>query len=222
MDNNSRKKLGITEGCWSGLTEDQKIIWKFLTRVLTFVGALAVTKTGVNYLDWIIAASMAAFSFLLIESQRSYTRYSMTMRKRLTRISISLGGVCMLLVGVVCFCQFVIFALARTYTYMPLPIADGEYQGLKKDIYFLILFALGGYTVVKVFQELSIMELVYHSPRRALIKLLVHKQFQPRGCYGFVCFELGVVFATICYSGLAATSLSGVLSIINIAIGTSA
>lgn len=140
MADNSRKKLGITEGCWSGLTEDQKIIWKFFTRVLTFVGALAVTRTGVNYLDWIIAASMAAFSFLLIESQRSYTRYSMAMRKRLTRISISLGGACILFVGMMYFSQVAIFAIASTYTSMPPPHVGGEFQELKGVIYILIFF----------------------------------------------------------------------------------
>lgn len=66
------------------------------------------------------------------------------------------------------------------------------------------------------------MELIYHSPRRALIRLLVHKDFELVGRPGFVCFELGVIVATICYSGIAATLLSGVLSIINIAIGITA
>lgn len=53
------------------MNEDQKVKWKLLTRILTFVGALAVAKTGVIYLDGVIAACISGFSFLLIESQRS-------------------------------------------------------------------------------------------------------------------------------------------------------
>jgi hypothetical protein len=113
MVKKNRKSLGITESYWAGLTEDQKIKWKLLTRILTFAGALAVTKTGVDYLDWIIAACMAAVSFLLIESQRSYARYSRTMRKILIRISVFLGGGCIFFVGLMYFSQVAIFAVAK-------------------------------------------------------------------------------------------------------------
>ena len=91
MRRDSWRNFGITERYWSRMNEDQKVKWKLLTRILTFVGALAVAKTGVIYLDGVIAACTSGFSFLLIESQRSYTRYTLKMRKMLTRTSIVLG-----------------------------------------------------------------------------------------------------------------------------------
>jgi len=218
MVNNRRKKLGITESYWANLSEDQKIKWKLLSRTLTFLGALAVTKTGIYYIDWIIAACTAAFSFLLIESQRSYTRYSVGMRKRLTRISIALGAACILFVGIIYFSQAAIFSLASTFTSMPPPSTDGRYHELKSALYLLIFFCAGTFAVIKVFRQLNVMGLIYHLPRQQMIKLLVHKEFELEGLPGFACFELGVILATICYSGVAASLLSGVLAIIRIAV----
>lgn len=220
MVKKNRKSLGITETYWAGLTEDQKIKWKLLTRILTFAGALAVTKTGVDYLDWIIAACMAAVSFLLIESQRSYARYSRTMRKILIRISVFLGGGCIFFVGLMYFSQVAIFAVASTYTSTPLPSVEGKYHELKSVIYLMVFFLVGVYAVIKVFRDLRVMDLIYNLPRKGLIRLLVHKEFELQGLPGFVCFELGVIIATICYSGLAASLLGGVLAIVNIAIST--
>lgn len=222
MVKKSRKKLGITESYWVSLNEDQKIKWKLLSRTLTFLGALAVTKTGIFYVDWVIAACTAVFSFLLIESQRSYTRYSVGMRKRLTRISIALGAGCMLFVGIIYFSQAAIFSLASTFTSMPLPSTGGKYPELRSALYLLIFFCAGVFAVIKVFRDLNVMGLIYHLPRQQMIKLLVYKEFELEGLAGFACFELGVILAAICYSGVAATLLSGVLAIIRIAVGASA
>lgn len=221
MINKSMKKLGITESYWTSLTEDQKIRWKLFGRILTFVGALAVTKTGIYYIDWAIAACTTAFSFLLIESQRSYARYSVSMRKNLTRISIVLGRACVLFAGLIYFSQVAIFSVASTYTSMPPPNVDGKFHELKGGIYFLIFFFAATFAIIKVFRDLNIMELIFHLPRRAMIKLLVHKEFGLEGLPGFACFELGVIVVTICYSGLIASLLSGVVSIINIAVSMS-
>lgn len=79
---------------------------------------------------------------------------------------------------------------------------------------------MGVYAVIKVFRDLRVMDLIYNLPRKGFIRLLVHKEFELQGLPGFVCFELGVIIATICYSGLAALLLSGVLAIVNIAIST--
>lgn len=217
MAKNCRKKLGITESYWASLNEDQKIKWKLLSRILTFIGALAVTKTGVNYIDWLLAACTAAFSFLLIESQRSYTRFSVGMRKTLVRISISLGASCILFAGIIYFAQVAVFSLANSFTSMP-PLSPSEkHYELKSAFYLLIFFCAGITAVVKVFRKLNIMELTYHLPRQQMIKLLVHKEFETEGLPGFIRFELGIIFATICYSGVSASLISGALEIIRIA-----
>jgi len=214
-----RKNIGITEAYWSGLSEDQKIKWKVLGRILTFLGALAVAKTGIFYVDCVIAVCTSAFSFLLIESQRSYARFSVDMRKFLTRISIVLGGACILFVGIMYFAQVAIFSLASTYTSMSPPSTNGKYYELRSALYILIFFCAWVFAVIKVFRQLKIMDLIYQLPRQQMIKLLVHKQFELEGVAGFACFELGVIIATICYSGIVSTVLSSVLAIINIALG---
>lgn len=221
MATKSRKKFGITESYWASLTEDQKIKWKLLSRILTFVGALAVTKTGVYYIDWAIAACATAFSFLLIESQRSYARYSVSMRKKLVRISIVFGGMCVLFAGLIYFSQVAIFSVASTYVSMPPPNVEGRFHELKRAIYILIFIFAGVFAIIKVFRDLNVMELIYHLPRRTMIRLLVHKEFQLEGLPGFACFELGVILATICYSGLIASLLSSVVTLINIAVSMS-
>lgn len=213
-----RKNIGITESYWSGLNEDHKIKWKVVGRIITFFGALAVAKTGIFYIDCLIAACASAFSFLLIESQRSYARFSVGMRKALTKISIVLGGACILFVGIMYFAQVAIFALASTYTSLPTPKAGGQYYEFRSAIYLLIFLCAWIIAVVRVFRKLNIIDLIYHLPRQQMIKLLIHKQFELEGVAGFACFELGVIVATICYSGIVSTLLSGVLAIINIAL----
>ena len=214
-----RKNIGITESYWSGLSEDQKIKWKVVGRIITLFGALAVTKTGFFYVDCVIAACTSAFSFLLIESQRSYARFSVGMRKILTRISIVLGGACILFVGIMYFAQVAIFSLASTYTSMSPPSTDGQYYELRSALYLLFFLCAWIFAVIKVFRKLNIMDLIYRLPRQQMIKLLVHKQFELEGIAGFACFELGVIITTICYSGIVSAVLSSVLAIINIALG---
>ncbi|TPG84752.1 hypothetical protein [Pseudomonas mandelii] len=220
MVNNHRRKFGITERYWTSLSEDQKIKWKLLSRTLTFLGALAVTKTGINYIDWVIAACIATFSFLLIESQRSYTRYSIGMRKKLTRISIASGVACIFFVGIIYFSQAAVFSLASTFTSMPPPHSDDKYHELRSAFQLLIYFCAGIYGIVKAFRKLNIIELIYRLPRQQMIKLLIHKEYELEGFYGFICFEIGVILAAICYSSVAATLIGGVLEIINITIRT--
>lgn len=211
-----QKMLGITETYWAGLTEDQKIQWKFFSRTLAFVGALAVTKTGIQYIDWVVAACSTTFSFLLIEGQRSYTRYSLRMRKRLTRASIVFGAWCLLFAGLVYFAMAFIFAMASTFTSMPFPNADDKYFDLKSIIYILMFCVAGVMVVIKFFRELKFMDVIYHVPKQQMIRLLVHKEFELSGLPGFVSFELGVIAVAIGYSGVAATLLGGVIEVIRI------
>jgi len=218
MGSHRSKKLGITEGYWAGLSEDRRIMWKFFSRALTFVGALAVSKTGVNYIDWIIAASTTVFSFLLIESQRSYTRYSVGLRKKLIRVSVALVATSVLFAGGIYFSQAAFFALASTYTSMPPSSLGGEYSEFKHVLYVLMFVCAGGVAIVRVFRQLDVMGLIYHLPRQQMTRLLVHKECKLEGFPRFACFELGVIVAAICYSGVVASLISGLLEIVRIAV----
>jgi hypothetical protein len=213
-----RKNSGITESYWASLNEDQKLKWKLLSRTITFLGALAVTKTGIYYIDWIITALSTAISFLLIESQRSYTRYSPGMRKRLVRIIILLGSWCAAFIGIVYFSQAAIFSLAATFSSIPPPSMDDQHGELK-NVFHLVLFACAGaYGTIKIFRQLKFEELIYHLPRQQMKKLLISKEFELKGLLGFVYFELGAILMTLCYSAITATVVSGILALVNIAV----
>lgn len=216
MRRDSWRNFGITERYWSRMNEDQKVKWKLLTRILTFVGTLAVAKTGVIYLDGVIAACTSGFSFLLIESQRSYTRYTLKMRKMLTRTSIILGTWCVFSVGVIYFSQVSVFALASTFSTMPDPVGNDEFRGAKNLFYIVIFVCSGAFAVVRAFRDLHMMEIIYYLPRAKMKDLLVYKKYYLEGRLGFMCFEMGVISGTVCYSWVAATLVNGVLEMVRV------
>lgn len=220
MDNKRRKKFGITENYWISLNEDQKLKWKLFSRIITFIGTLAVTKTGVYSIDCIITVISTACSFLLIESQRSYTRYSVGMRKRLVRLSILLGSWCVVFIGVIYFSQAAIFSLAATFSSMPFPRNDERYRELKNVLYLVVFACTGAYATIKIFRQLKFEELIYNLPRQQMKKLLIHKEFELKGFLGFAYFEVGAILMTICYSAVTASLVSGILALVHIAADT--
>lgn len=98
-----KRCVGITESYWSVLDEDRRIFWKVFCRILLICAALFVKKTGVQYFDWLVGAATALLSMLVIESQRSYRRYSPKIRKNIIRIVIFLGSWSVALLGVTIF-----------------------------------------------------------------------------------------------------------------------
>ncbi|RMQ96173.1 hypothetical protein ALP94_02590 [Pseudomonas savastanoi pv. glycinea] len=212
-----KNSFGITEVHWSSLNEDQKLKWRMLSRIITFLAAYAVTKTGAFFVDGLIAVASTALSALLIETQRSYSRYSVRMRKRLVRITIFLGSWCIAMAGVVLFAQVSFFSLVSSFSSMPMPSIDGRHQELKTAFYIAIFIVACAYAIIKVFRDLKFEELIYHLPRQQMKKLLIRRSFELEGVCGFACFELAAILLTVCYAGIASSLATGILMIINAA-----
>jgi hypothetical protein len=88
------KCQGITEPCWVSLTEDQRIKWKYFSRLVALIGALFVTKTGNAYFDWLLMAITSIFFIAVIESQRSYSRLTTQAQHQICHRSWLLGSCC--------------------------------------------------------------------------------------------------------------------------------
>lgn len=215
-----KNSYGITEVHWSNLNEDQKLKWRMLSRIITFLAAYAVTKTGAFFVDGLIAVASTALSVLLIETQRSYSRYSSSMRKRLVRITIFLGSWCIALAGIVLFAQVSFFSLVSSLSSMPMPSIDGRHQELKTAFYIAIFTVACAYAIIKVFRDLKFEELIYHLPRQQMKKLLIRREFELEGVRGFACFELAAILITVCYAAIASSLATGILMIIDAAART--
>lgn len=211
-----RRKLGITEAYWGSLNEDKKLLWKVMSKIATIIGAWLITKSGDAYIDGVITACSSAFSFMLIESQRSHTRYSAKMRKKIIRASVILGTWGIFFAGALYFIEAAIFSVATSLGSMQYPLAGDQYGNLTGAIVFIVFLLTALYAVTKAFQNLDVIGLIYHLPRRQMTNLLVRKQFDLRGGPGFICFELGVIWLTICYSGITSILVSGALDIVRI------
>lgn len=208
----SGRKLGITEAYWASLNEDKKLKWKVFSRVVALIGALIVTKTEVRSLDWCIAAMATLFSIFLIETQRTYSRYSIGLRKMLVRVSIGLGSWCAVFLGVIYFSQVAIFAIFSTFSSMQYS-GETKYPELKLVFYVTIFFFGSLIGVLKAFRDLKVEDLIYHMPRRQLKRLLIQREFKVENIYAFAYFELGIVAITICYSSGVGMLLGGLVKL---------
>lgn len=213
MEARLNRRLGITEAYWTGLSEDKKFKWKIFTRIITLITALTVTKSGILFLDWSVAATTTILSVLLIDTQRTYTRYSIKFRKILVRISIVLGAWCAVFLGVIYFSQVAIFAIASTLSSSPSINSDTKHQELKLVIYISVFFFGSLYGVLKSFRDLNIEELIYHVPRRQLKRLLIQRKFKANNFFSFAYFELGVIATTLVYSSGVGVLLGGVVKL---------
>lgn len=195
---------GVTEEYWAALNEDHRFKWKLINRGVTFAGALIVTKTGLNYMDWILAAVAALLPMLLIESQRSYRRFSSRLRKNIVRLFISLGTWCLVALGMA---YFILVGLVSVFSVF-ISMA-GSSQVVMVDnaspLVLVVIFAFCGVVaMVGVFKDLRFWELIYHLPRRQLKKLLVYKVFKADCFAMFAGFEVAVVLVGFLYVNTAA------------------
>lgn len=211
-----RRNAGITEDFWSGLSEDKKFQWKVISKLVTLVGAWLITKTGVAYLDGAIAVGTSLFSFMLIENQRSHTRYSLKMRRWIARASIFLGVWGVFLVGLLYFVEVAIFSLFSSLATSRMPNLEGRYGDVVGFCVIAIVIVASCYAVVKVFRDLDLVGVFYHLPKKQLMRLVVKKRFELQGGVGFMYFELGVIVVTICYSGVSSVLVSAALDIIEV------
>ena len=208
-----RKCLGITEPCWSSLTEEHRTSWKYFSRSVALVGAWFVTKTGVTYIDWTIAAFTAAFLMLVIETQRSYSKLKPLYRKRCIRIAISLGSWGVAVFGVAIFSHASIAAAATVFSSDVMPGLNSNSDPLVKVLTFGAFLVAFPVAVLRSLRELRIEEVIYHLPRNGLKKLLVFKQPKATSFPMFAHMELSTLMVSLMYASSVADLVKTTMSI---------
>lgn len=214
MVKKQRSNMGITEEYWAGLSEDKRLLWKGFCAVFTFFGAFFVVKTGVVYFDFLMALIASLFRWLVIESQRSRSRYSDKMRKMIARFTVSLGVWSVFLVGMLYFMNSVIFAIASTASTTNFPMLEARYGVGAKVGILVAVFLVGIYAAFRVFRDLNLMEAFYALPRELLIRLIVLRRFDFNGGLGFIRFELGLMVWTVFTVAAISIMASGVFDLL--------
>jgi hypothetical protein len=203
---------GVTELCWSSLTEDQRLLWKYFSRGLAIAGAFFVSKTGSYIFDWFLLAITTVFMMLVIETQRTYTRLSPSLRKRSVRVAIGLGSWSIVALGAAIFVQAGFIAVASVLVADVLPLL----QSNTNPIASLIIVCTFGCAAIAAlfitFRQLRIEELIYHLPRHGLKELLIRKRFRATSFPMFAVIELWALFICMAY----ASSIANIAKIVMI------
>lgn len=210
-----RKCQGITEPCWSSLSEDQRVSWKYFSRIVAVVGAFFVTKTGSPYVDWPLVALTAIFLVIVIETQRSYSRLSPKFRKRSVRIAIFLGSWGITILGVAMFSQVGLVSAATVLSNEVLPSLHKSTDPLVQAI------MVGGFLVavpialIRSFRQLHFEELIYTLPRNGLKRLLVFKQPKATSFPVFAYMELSTLLVCLVYASSVAEIAKVAMTLFN-------
>lgn len=211
-----RRCLGITEPCWTSLSEEQRTSWKYFSRFLALIGALFVTKTGTAYIDWTIGAFTAAFLMIVIETQRSYSKLKPMYRKRCIRIAISLGSWSVAVFGAALFAHASIASAATVFSSDVLPALNHGSDPAVKVItvaMFLVAFPVA---VLRSLRQLRVEELIYHLPHRGLKQLLVFKQPKATSFPVFAYMELVTLLVCLMYASSVANLVKVTMSLVRL------
>ncbi|MBN3844231.1 hypothetical protein [Burkholderia sp. Ac-20349] len=195
-------KRGITEEYWGLMSEDRKLGWELLTRMLAIVLALFVTKTGVTAIDWAIGAFTGFTPLIILRSQRSFRKYSESVRKRLLGAVVFLGSSGPIVLGLLYFGIALLSGVFQTYAtevaplrHRPDPIVANVMLGM-----LLIAAPIAG---VKVWRNLKLGELIFALPKRLLKRLVLQRKYVTDNFFTFAHFELsvqilGFIYASAC------------------------
>lgn len=210
-----RNSKGITQTYWETLNEDQRFGWKIFTKLLALCLGILILKTGYIIIDSIIAVITMLFASLVIESQRSYDKFTPRNRKKIIRIAISIGSWSIAFLGISLFAQIGAIGI-QTIVSIMINMQFNMIPSKLLQTVILILFIIGATVkVIKSFREYDIEELAYHAPRIFLKNLFVKKQFRINNFPLFGYFELTILFATAIYSSAAAQTIKVFITILH-------
>jgi hypothetical protein len=200
-------KKGITEQSWGDLSEDHKLYWKFALRFITFVVAIFTTKTNIPIFDWAIGIWTWFFPVILLESQRSYQKYSIPLRRAIVSTVVFIGSWSATILGLAIFLQAVISAAARTFSTSIAPELQSRGTHSKGFAFILVLiFAIAIIAAAKkTFRDLRWMELIYHIPNKSIKDLFVKRKYTTKSFPLFAHFEISIVVFCYIYSSSVAT-----------------
>ena len=168
-----RKCQGITESCWSSLSEDHRTSWKYFSRIVAIIGAFFVTKTGNSYIDWSLVVLTAMFLVIVIETQRSYSRLSPKFRKNSVRVAISLGSWGVTVLGVAMFSQAGLISAATVLSNEVLPSLNRSSDPWAQVIIVGAFLVAAPIALIRSFRQLRFEELIYTLPRNGLKQLFI-------------------------------------------------
>lgn len=201
---NMRNRSGVTEAYWASMNEDKRFMWKLFTRCLAVVFAWFVSKTGVKTIDWFVSGFTALLPMLVIESQRSYRKFSPKIRKILAKTIIFIGSWGTAILGIAYLAEMGVAAIANTlvssgFSHTKRPISDFQAIVITCTFFLACLMA-----IIRVMRNLQIEELVFHLPRKALAALLVRRDFIASDFQKFSYFEVMTLFSGFCYASVVA------------------
>jgi len=208
-----RKCQGITEPCWSALTEDHRVLWKYISRIVALICAWFVTKTGNPYIDWSLVAVTSIFLMIVIETQRSYSRLSPKLRKSSVRVAISLGSWAITVLGIAIFSQTGLVSFATVLSNEVLPSLNKISDPLAQVVTVGGCLAAAPMTLIRVFRKLRFEELIYTLPHNGLKQLLVFKQPKATSFPLFAHMELSALLVCLVYASSVAEIAKVVMSL---------
>jgi hypothetical protein len=213
------KNFGLTESIWSNLSEDKKFKWKFISRLIALIGALFVSKTGSVYFDSFLTIATALFLFIVIESQRTYSRLPSKYRKASIRTAIFLGSWGITLLGLTYFLQAVLFAfssiLSEAIPYELLRINSPI--SLVAILTILLTASLIIFKeIIRIFRTLQLEEAFYYLPKKGLKQLLIKRTPKATSFAQFAFLELSALLFCLFYVSTFSELVKVFISIINI------
>jgi hypothetical protein len=201
-----KKTTGITEMYWSSLSEDKRFYWKLFTRIVVIPSSFfLVSKTDIAIFDWILAAVAGLLTMGIIEPQRTYSRFTPVLRKRITRIVVVLSRWSIAVLGIAFFAQVGVGVLAKTAQSELSPILHSKLPYIIKFLCIGMVFLVGFFAILKSLRDLHYEEMIYEAPNRGLKQLLIYRSFIVNNSYEFQTFELGVFFAGLLYCSAVAS-----------------
>jgi hypothetical protein len=209
-----RKIQGITEPFWLTLSEDQKLLWKYSSRIVALGCAFFVIKTGNPYIDWVLATIAAIFLLIVIETQRSYTKLSPKLRKRSIRAAIFLGSWGVTVLGILIFSQIGLFSAASVLLAQVMPTIN---KGIDPLLEFLVVSAFLiaiPIAIIRFFREQHIEYIIYTLPHTQLKKALLLKEPKATSLYSFAVIEISVLVVCCVYVSTFSLFLAVLMSLL--------
>lgn len=213
-----KKCYGITEPFWSSLSEDHRLVWKYVSRSIGLVAALLmallVLKTGNIFIDWALTAATTVFLMIAVETQRSYSKLSPRMRKANIRLLIFLGSWGIAFIGIAYFSQAAFVASARVLAQDVLPAVGRSRHAIFSLGFLAISIACVPIAVIRVIRQLSIEELIYHLPQRGLKDFFIRRPYKATSFAMFAYTELMFMMICLVYTSAMVTLIKSFLFLV--------
>ena len=217
-----KRIYGVTEQFWKDWKPEYKFYWNFARPAFAWcLGIFIVTKTGNFWLDTIVTLVSVAIPLLIISGQRDYSNLPQLVQRRVTRYSVGITLNAITALGLSVYLALIYGVYAAVIGALPtlahspvshslnalasLPIAPemAVIQRVQNLLFSIVVVAASATAGFNAFRGMQIEEIIYHAPKRGLIKYLVRRELIAMDLPTFVAFELGVILASVMYSSTA-------------------